>query len=431
MPKTNQIPYLSPSRRTPGATYHWKPSPRLRRLGWHNLELGKDWNVAVSGAIAQNETLDRWLEQHGDAAGVRRPPVPTILRWRDLVAAYQDSDAWLNLKPRSRREYETWLPLLGHWALDGTLRLADLDRPLVVDLRDKLVRDPRKHRTAAILRVLRIICNFGANKGWLPLGLASAINIPEPPKRRHRILVGHLPSLLDAAEALGLPHIRLGCVLGFFTMQREGDLLATTAFRFRPVGGDDISGEARRALAGPDGRVLGLFLEQEKTAALVGIPLLPRARAEVEAAIAASRGAGSTLTHLIVKSGRRCHQKTFQRDFGRVRAKALEAARSALQREVDAEAGQDAIYRSEGLCAALAGLQFRDLRRSGMCWLRELGVPIAMIASISGHSIEETQKILDTYMPRDTRSAAEGMAIAVTRQAARDAADEAELEAAQ
>jgi integrase len=76
------------------------------------------------------------------------------------------------------------------------------------------------------------------------------------------------------------------------------------------------------------------------------------------------------------------------------------------------------------------GLQFRDLRRSGMCWLRELRVPVAMIASISGHSIDETQKILDTYMPRDTRSAAEGMAIAVTRQAARDLADAAELEAA-
>ena len=44
-----------------------------------------------------------------------------------------------------------------------------------------------------------------------------------------------------------------------------------------------------------------------------------------------------------------------------------------------------------------------------------------LIASISGHSIEETQKILDTYMPRDTRAAAEGMAIAVARQTARDA----------
>jgi hypothetical protein len=64
-----------------------------------------------------------------------------------------------------------------------------------------------------------------------------------------------------------------------------------------------------------------------------------------------------------------------------------------------------------------------------MCWLRELRVPIPMIASISGHSIKETTDILDTYMPRDTRSAAEGMAIAVTRQAARDAADAAELEA--
>jgi hypothetical protein len=435
MPRTNQVPYLTPSRRTPGATYHWKPSPRLRRLGWQNLRLGTDWNAAVPAAIAQNDTLDRWLAANASAEAPRAPP--RIVRWRDLDASYRASDAWAQLKPRSKREYASHMRTLDQWALDGQLRLCDLDRPMIVDLRDRLVADPRKHRTAAMLRVLCILVAHGVNKGWLPLGLASRIGIPTPPKRKHRLLISHLPWLLEAADALALPHIRLGAVLGFFTMQREGDLLATTEFRFRAIGGDDISGEARRALAGPDGRVLGLFLTQEKTDAPVGIPLLPRARAGVEAAIAASRAAGSTLTHLIVKSARPCHQKTFQRDFARVRAFAAAAARTALSAHLaareaanDLTAWLDRRDALEALVAALVGCQFRDLRRSGMCWLRELGVPVAMIASISGHSIEETQKILDTYMPRDTRSAAEGMALALTRQAARDAADAAELEEA-
>jgi hypothetical protein len=436
MPRTNQIPFLSPSWAKPRAMFHWKPSPKLRALGWTNLMLGRDWNLAVAGAIAQNDKVAEWLKRSEAGKSVRTPPKAMMLRWKDLVKAYQESDAWERLKPNTRKEYESQLRFLEYWALYGELRLVDLDRPMIIQLRDTLVRDPRKHRTAAMLRVLRILCNFGSNKGWLPLGLASAINIPEPPKRKHRLIISHLPWLLDAADALELPHIRLGIVLGFFTMQREGDLLATTAFRFRAIGGDDISGEARRALAGGDGRVLGLFLEQEKTSALVGIPLLPRARAEVESAIAASRAAASTLTHLIVKSARPCHEKTFQRDFARVRAKAasvaetaLEAHRSARERANDRDAWIDREEALSALSGVLAGCQFRDLRRSGMCWLRELGVPVAMIASISGHSIEETQKILDTYMPRDTRSAAEGMAMALTRQAERDAADELEREA--
>jgi hypothetical protein len=425
MPRTNQIPYLAPSRRTPGATYHWKPSPRLRRLGWTNLRLGEDWDAACLRAMSHNKDVEQWLA--ANAAGVAPNKPPKILRWRDLVADYKASDAWADLKPRSKREYDSRLRILDHWALGGMLRLSDLDRPMIIGFRNTLARDPRRPRTAAILRVLSIVVGHGVNRGWLALGLAARMNIPTPAKRRHRIVVDQLPWLLDAADALGLPHVRLGCVLGFFTMQREGDLLATTAFRFREV--DDISGEARRALAGADGKVLGLFLEQEKTEELVGVPLIPRARDAVEAAIAASRAAGSTLTQLLVKNGRPCHQKTFQRDFARVRAHALGAAQGALQRQTAAGAGERTLRDLEALCAALTGLQFRDLRRSGMCWLRELRVPVAMIASISGHSIDETQKILDTYMPRDTRSAAEGMAIAVTRQAARDLADAAELEA--
>jgi hypothetical protein len=441
MPRTNQIPYLSPSRRTPGATYHWKPSPKLRRFGFGNLRLGDDWDAACVGAVTRNNEVDRWLADNADKAPAARS-APKIMRWRDLVAAYRQSDGkrgkrcgYRALKPKSRAEYDSRIDFLNRWALDGDLRLSDLDRHMIIDLRDNLIQNCSAYKAAAVLRVLSLLCAFAADRGWLPLGLAAKLGIPEPPKRSHRILIGQLPLLLEAAEKLDLPHMRLGVVLGFFTMQREGDLLATTSFRFRPITGDDISGDARRALAGPDGRVLGLFLTQEKVNKPVGVPLIPRARVDLEAAIAASRDAGSTLTNLIVKNGRPCHEKTFQRDYARLRCKAAEIAREALQEHLaaaaranDAFAWAERRETLEALQLALEGSQFRDLRRSGMCWLRELGVPVAMIASISGHSIDETQKILDTYMPRDTRSAAEGMAIAVTRQAARDAADLVEQE---
>lgn len=47
----------------------------------------------------------------------------------------------------------------------------------------------------------------------------------------------------------------------------------------------------------------------------------------------------------------------------------------------------------------------RDLRRTAMVVLGRLGMPEAAIASLSGHSIEGTRRILETYMPRDTTMA--------------------------
>jgi integrase len=45
--------------------------------------------------------------------------------------------------------------------------------------------------------------------------------------------------------------------------------------------------------------------------------------------------------------------------------------------------------------------QARDLRRTAMLNMAKAGATIAQIASVSGHSIEATQRILDTDLPRN------------------------------
>lgn len=415
----NQIQGLQPSRPgPPGTVYHWKPSPRLRRLGWQNLKLGTDWSAAVQAAIARNGEVAAALagRQAPAAKGPLRP------RWRDLIVEFKKSAAYTGLKPKSRAEYDSRIRTLTAWAQDGDLRLDQLDRQMVMDLRNALVDDGRPHRTAALLRVLSLLMTFAEDRAWVASGIARKLKIPAPPKRTRRLLREHLPLLLDAAAELEMPHVALGVALGFYSMQREGDLLAATGFQIRPV--EDVSSDARRALAGPDGKVSGLWLQQAKTDEWVAVSLAPDARAAVVTAIEASRAAARSCTNLILYPGedRACPDWRFQRDFRAVVnlavVRATERQEHALARLLagNPDKARDAI-------------QFRDLRRSGMCWLRELGVPVPLIASISGHSIEETQKILDTYMPRDTRAAAEGMAIAVARQAERDAADAAEREA--
>ena len=58
----------------------------------------------------------------------------------------------------------------------------------------------------------------------------------------------------------------------------------------------------------------------------------------------------------------------------------------------------DTVMAEAGLAGR--GLQRRDLRRTAMVRLAEKGATDIQIASVSGHSIEETRKILDTYIPR-------------------------------
>ncbi|HEX8400483.1 MAG TPA: hypothetical protein VF628_02140 [Allosphingosinicella sp.] len=414
MPKKNQIPFLCEQRLAGGAVkYHWKPSPRLRRAGWQNLDLGIDRKAAIGAALARNDELERW--QAGPAAAPRAPAQRP--RWRDLVARYKADPRYLDLKLKSRAEYDSRIRTLTAWAQDGDLLLSQIDRPVVIELRDALVGgDGSRHRTAALLRVLSILLKFGADKGLVAEGIGRELDIPTPPKRKRRLTRDQLAPLLHAAAELGHAHVALGITLGFYSMQREGDLLSATGFQIRPV--EDVSSDARRTLAGGDGKVSGLWLQQEKTDTWVAVSLAPPARVAVEAAIVAARADARTCTNLILYPGgdRPCPEWRFQRDFRAVVDHAVLRATDCRDHVLARLLGGDPAKPNDAI-------QFRDLRRSGMCWLRELQVPTALIASISGHSIKETEAILETYMPRDTRAAAEGMAIAVARQAERDAAD--------
>jgi hypothetical protein len=71
----------------------------------------------------------------------------------------------------------------------------------------------------------------------------------------------------------------------------------------------------------------------------------------------------------------------------------------------------------EELAAELATLQFRDLRRTCVVYLGELGMDAHLIAGVTGHDIDETQRILRTYMPRTTGRAARAIALASVREA--------------
>ncbi|KKL56671.1 hypothetical protein LCGC14_2243100 [marine sediment metagenome] len=60
--------------------------------------------------------------------------------------------------------------------------------------------------------------------------------------------------------------------------------------------------------------------------------------------------------------------------------------------------------------AGLQHLQARDLRRTAMVRLAEAGCTVPEIASISGHSIDRTERILEVYLPRTRAMASAAIA---------------------
>lgn len=402
MPKKRQIPYLSEVQRAHDVAWWWKPSPRLRACGWKAIDLGTDRKKAILAAMARNDELAEWEASRLLPVTMAAPR--HRIRWNDLLDRYYGHGAFRDRKPKTQAEYRSRLRTLTVWAQDGDIPVADIDREMVLDLRRQLVTHPSRFRTAALLRVLGIFLQFAEDEGIISTNPATRLKIPTPAPRRRRIMREELHWLLDAAGT-EMQHIADGIVLGFYTMQREGDLLNTTAFQLAPL--RDISPEARRVLGDANGDVLGLRLQQEKTGTWVSNPLHPLARQAVMATLGARASLNTVCTHLIRYPGedRNCPEWKFQRDFATVRAKAIKAATQAERPDI---------------VERLTGIMFRDFRRSGMCWMRDLGVSTGGIANLSGHSIKQTHKILDTYMPADERGAADAMAMAVVRQSELD-----------
>lgn len=432
MPKKNQIPFFASQAISGGITrYYWKPSPKLRRLGWKTLVLGDDFAKAVQAAIEQNLKL----EGTGDTGSAKSSPagVRAPVLWRDAERRYRAHSAFTDKSKATQRTYGIYLGILSKWAKDGNLPMREFNGPpgrdLVWDFRNALVENPNsgRARTKLMLAILAAFLGWCEEQRIINANPAKGLKVPVPHARRRRLLRDELQPLLESARALGRADVELGIPMGFYTMQRSKDLLEATAFKIGEL--TDVSAFARRVLADERGRVMGLSLGQSKTGVFVDVPLHPKARNNITAAIKDLRASDRTCTNLILHptEDRACPDYTFRQGFRAVVNHAVDRLRG-MAGEAMEQQDHDAARAHETLAKRLDGIQFRDLRRSGMCWMRDLGVSVAGIASISGHSIEETQKILDTYMPRDQRGAAEAMAMAVAREAELDAAEAAERE---
>jgi len=354
---------------------HWKPSPRLRKLGFTNRFLGT--HEDEKGVLARAFDLNREVAEL-DASP--RPLAHRQARYRfsDLVRAYQASPAYLtDIAAATRREYKTRLHQLEQWAVDPrgqSLFCDQLDVEAVKDLRDVLLESGSRFKAAALLRVLRMLCNWGMPR-YLKTNPTTGVSIPSAPSRRNKL---DWRAVLAMAECCEDPVTARILRIAFWSMQRRSDIAKINRFQWREMHGLDPRDRAH--LVGPSGKVMGFRLTQSKTGREVDCPMPPFLHAEIEAAFAESQWL-----------------------FPHSQDNTLAMSGDVIRRRV----------KPVLVAGGFPDHQLRDFRRSGMSECKDLGARESDIFAISGHPLLGQAKSMgDVYMPPDTRSACAAIAAA-------------------
>ena len=383
--------------------YYWEPHPLERKAGWSALTLGTDLDTAMSAARARNKEIEIWK-----AGGARPREVKKFIKPATLGAVIKRyrEEQMPELAVTTQRTYNTGLNRID--GIFGDIAITAISRAHVRQFRDALMKPKDRggagHNGAhGTLRVLRTLCQWAIDKLDMQIpNPAINFDLATPPPRDQIWDVQDNAAFTAAAIDLRAQSLAFALELGEYIGQREADLLKLQESQWREIQGLDR--EMREALAsdtGPDaGKVMGIFIRQGKTKRWVGVPVSGGMRLRIEAAIAANRRRAKqpgsvAVTNLIVNddTGLPWVQVYFIRKFAEVKDLAVRGF-----------TGRDGTVHAA--YPALADLQFRDLRRTAVVRLGELGLEDALISAITGHKLETIKNILEVYMPRTTKMAA-------------------------
>ena len=336
-----KMPRFLVALRRAGQVYHyWQPSGPLRAAGFAARRLSNVFEQACREAATLNAELDRW--RAGDLPdGPRRPGTLPA-----LIEAYRQDESYIKLRPKTQVLYDKCLARIEQWsATHGHPRIKAIDRKSIKAWH-RAMRATAPIYAAATIKILRIVLGFAMDEGEIAVNPAARMKLRTGKPRDQIWPAEMIARIIAAAQAAGRPSIALAVVIAANTALREGDVLSLVWAAF-------------------DGQTIKV--RQHKTGAMVVIPATAELRAALEAA--------PRLSPLILineYTNRPWAEEAFRANFRRI------ATRAKLP----------------------ATLRFMDLRRTGATALAEAGATIEEVAAITGHSIDRTAHILETYIVR-------------------------------
>lgn len=297
---------------------------------------------------AERMAMAERLNAAADRRGTPTEPERGSIGW--VIARYRASDEYRELAIGTTKYYVRFLRDIE--ALGPALPFASFTRRAVVDYIESYEKPHQRRQAAAVLKNLFKLARY---HGIVATDETADLRL-KTNRSRDRVWSAEEVERWLAAAAQEDPHMTTAFLLLQYTAQRPSDVLAMTW--------PQCSGTAIR-------------LRQEKTKALLDVPTHPALSEYLDGLPRSLR----SLT-IVAYRDRPVKYLRFNDRFRRISAR-----------------------------AGIADAQARDLRRTAMLRMAEAGATVPQIASVSGHSIEATQRILETYLPKN-RSLAE---IAITR----------------
>lgn len=423
-----RIPFLVARKNKDGSTnYYWQPSATLAAAKWQPQPLGKDEAAAIDAARIINKQVDQWKAGQAQPNIRARAADGTLARaiadYRKAVLQGTKPDGSPRIAATTAKTYSSALNRLEAWG--GKHPLAYISRQRVRALRDGMIRSGvGEHAAHTTLKLGRQLFAWLIDEGRWEQGKNpfESFGMAAPDPRETIWSPGARELIIATADAQGFPSIALAVMLGYAIGQREGDILKITVPKWVALPEHKMQPEdyAVLAAAAHDGIPRGMRVRQGKTQAWVEVPVTGEVRRRVEANIARAKLAGrfdlimddTRMDGLKQRSGRptgtsaayagEAGTTRFQRDFAQIRETAATHA---------------AAIGDAALAEEIRTLQFRDLRRTCVVYLGELGLEDHLIAAITGHDIDETRRILKVYMPRTTGRAARAIALVTAREA--------------
>lgn len=361
-----------------GPRWYWQPSAKLRGEGWrpqrllanslaHAMELAEQLNADVDARRASIPT--------GKAA---KAPAGSVLA---MITAYKASK-WWPAGERTRRDYGHYLDAIAAWAGDQPARAVT---PRAVQAfhtaMERRTEGKGRHRrtihtparAAAAVRVLSALFSAGVRLGFVATNPALRAGISVE-RQREPVLWSRaqLDHLVATADAMGWRSHGTAMLLNYWCGQRQADVLALAPWSLEQG---------------------AIVLKQRKRGRRVSLPvhLVP----ELVTRLEQERGRNSTvasLTHLLLHegTGRPWQSYTFTHTFAEIRAKAAAG---------DAKLGLPPM-------PSCAKLRWMELRHTAVTALKAAGLDALAIASITGHTAQSVQAILDRhYLVRTSEQA--------------------------
>lgn len=262
------------------------------------------------------------------------PSLPTEGSWGHLVSSYRTGERFTGLAKATREGYRLWLDAMACW---HDYPISTVDRLAAMGWLDGIKQLPSRRIARAVLMALY---GHALDRGWIDHNPILGLRMAVPKARDRYVLPDEFQRLREAAREAGAPDwFDVGLHLYLFTAQRRGDGLL---------------------LPWPKQGLI--HLRQTKTRQLVAIPV----HRDLAAVLATFPRRGVSI--MIDEHGKPVSSQMMGR-----------------------------LYRKVRQAAGLDDLQIRDFRRTAVVRMAEAGCTVPQIASITGHTIQRTQQIIDTY----------------------------------